>query len=74
MITMCPRGDLNTQVREISPNQGNHEVSIAGRCPRAGHSRLLAWRSPYADQIALPVPTGPLLPHIGRALHRRAFR
>src|SRR5215469_16346104 len=36
MITMCPRGDLNTKPREISPDGGIfHEASIAGRPPRA---------------------------------------
>ncbi len=28
MIAACPRGDLNTQTREISPDRGNHATTI----------------------------------------------
>ena len=32
-VGTCPRGDLNTRSREISPIEGNHEVSVAGHTP-----------------------------------------
>jgi hypothetical protein len=37
----CPRGDLNTQAREISPDRGNHEVSITGKIPLPPGIRVL---------------------------------
>ena len=30
---MCPRGDLNPHARDVSPNWGHHEVSVAGAFP-----------------------------------------
>jgi hypothetical protein len=33
MIIPCPRGDLNTQTREISPDRGNHGTRVTGAGP-----------------------------------------
>jgi hypothetical protein len=34
MIAMCPRGDLNTNSGEISPDRGNHAIRVTRAEPR----------------------------------------
>jgi hypothetical protein len=58
-ITMCPRGDLNTQTRAISPDRGNYAVSIAGKCPRFRE---------FASSATAPVPAARTLDAVGRGI------
>ena len=37
LTIMCPRGDLNTETGEISPDRGNHAITVTGR---GGHTRV----------------------------------
>ncbi len=47
----CPRGDLNTEPRDISPVRGNHEVRTAGKSPAAMYPRPPARRAARGQRI-----------------------
>jgi DNA invertase Pin-like site-specific DNA recombinase len=51
----CPRGDLNTETREISPDRGNHATKVTRTGPAHGHS---ARCSLIARRLARVLPDG----------------
>ena len=51
MITMCPRGDLNPETGEISPDRGNHAIKVT----RAGLARTNILRGVRLVCSAWPV-------------------
>jgi len=60
----CPRGDLNTETGEISPDRGNHAISITG----AGHThpvipRRVRYMLFYLACMPLGGTAGPLHPY-----------
>jgi len=53
-VGACPRGDLNTETREISPVRGNNAVRIAGETPRPPGIHVLLLRPRVCAPAVLP--------------------